>query len=198
MAGPKVRRPPSRAETDAEVDRRLAKAGWLDVDDLDEVAVDLHKETLHEYVVLRHVVRRNPTSKTPAVADRLDQLRRDLREQMADLGMTPAARKGLGLAPSSVSLTKRGPGLTYRQPAHQREIVRMLVTTGVWDAVAAGVRRDLATQQNHPAKETHDGEKDTTGRSAAEASDGGGRSDEQLGQVRPLRAARPGQGLDTH
>src|SRR5947209_1934373 len=139
------RRTPTRAEMDAEFDRRLDKAAaWLHREDLDAVAVQIHRETWIEFRLLGHLP---ADQRTPAIVERLDQLRRDLTAQATELGLTPAARKGLGMGPTQVA-AQRPKGLAYRRPGNPQALLKNLVRLGVMDAVIAEIKAELTAEQN--------------------------------------------------
>jgi hypothetical protein len=106
---------------------------------------------------------KHPQHKTPAVAERLDLLRKEFREQLESFGLTPEGRRGLGLPQSAVSFgaqnrNRPDPVLAYRRPVDHEAFVRRLVALGIWQAVGQQLTNETngATNEQTPSKEAND------------------------------------------
>lgn len=137
---------PSREEADKVLDEILNQP-WIG--EMDRLRIGLLKDANYEYLSLRALVTLDPRQKTPAIAERLDALRKELQQGFADLGLTPAARRSLGLPPSSVGRKGDGDGLVaYRVPGNPQALIRHLVRTGAWGAVGAKVKAEIAAESD--------------------------------------------------
>lgn len=135
---------PTREEADQVIDKILDQP-WIG--EMDRQRIELHKDANYEYLSLRALVTLDPRQKTPAIAERLDALRKELQLGFADLGLTPAARKNLGLHVRSVG--RDGDGvILYRRASHPQAMLRHLVKLGIWDAVGAEVKAEIAAETN--------------------------------------------------
>ena len=131
-----------RDRSDAEADAMLADLPWSD--DISADSRQMVRDVRWEFYSLSEIVRDDPTRRTPAVEERLDALRREYRQLLKEFGLDPVGRKELGIKPSAV---KTG-GVTYRRMTNPWEVVLVLVNRGVWDAIGAKARTELAEQDN--------------------------------------------------